>query len=78
MTKMTGSQAIVEALKMEKVKQIFGIPGGSTLPLYDVLYDAGIQDSIMRSEDPRERILKGLGALNDGGPFFAHLLKVGL
>lgn len=29
------------------------------------LYDAGMQDSIMRSEDSRERILKGLGALRN-------------
>jgi len=39
MTKMSGAQAIVEALKRQKVKKIFGIIGGALLPVYDVLYD---------------------------------------
>jgi len=39
MTKMSGAQAIVEALKRQKVEAIFGIIGGALLPVYDVLYD---------------------------------------
>ncbi len=39
MPRMSGAKALVEALKAEKVKHIFGIPGGSTIPTYDVLYD---------------------------------------
>jgi len=37
--KMKGAQVIIECLKREGVKVIFGIPGGSVLPLFDYLYD---------------------------------------
>ncbi|NIR86872.1 biosynthetic-type acetolactate synthase large subunit [Candidatus Bathyarchaeota archaeon] len=35
---MSGAQAVVEALKRQKVEAIFGIIGGAVLPIYDVLY----------------------------------------
>jgi len=35
---MSGAQAVVEALKRQKVEAIFGIVGGAVLPVYDVLY----------------------------------------
>ncbi|MCD6444075.1 biosynthetic-type acetolactate synthase large subunit [Candidatus Bathyarchaeota archaeon] len=48
---MSGSQAIVEALKGEGVKTIFGIPGGAIMPVYDVLYDEKeIRHILMRHE----------------------------
>jgi len=37
--KMTGAQIILESLKREKVKVLFGYPGGSVLPFFDKLYD---------------------------------------
>jgi len=39
MTKMSGAQAVIEALKRQKVEAIFGIVGGAVLPIYDVLYE---------------------------------------
>lgn len=36
--RMTGSQAILEALHREKVTTLFGIPGGVVIPLFDALY----------------------------------------
>ena len=36
--KLTGAQIVVECLKREDVRVIFGIPGGVIMPLYDVLY----------------------------------------
>lgn len=39
MVEMNGSKALLEALKAEDVKHVFGIPGGSVIPLYDALYD---------------------------------------
>ena len=50
MTKMSGSQAIIEALKREKVKEVFGIPGGAVLPLYDAIYDSGIRHILAHHE----------------------------
>lgn len=37
--RVSGAKALVEALKDEKVEVIFGIPGGSTIPFYDALYE---------------------------------------
>jgi acetolactate synthase-1/2/3 large subunit len=34
-----GAQLIVEALKKEGVKVIFGFPGGAVIPIFDVLFD---------------------------------------
>jgi len=39
MVELTGSQALLEALRAEHVKHIFGIPGGAVIPIYDALYD---------------------------------------
>ena len=39
MVELTGSKALFEALKVEGVKHIFGIPGGAMIPVYDSLYD---------------------------------------
>jgi len=37
--KITGSQAVIESLLKERVKVIFGYPGGANMPIYDALYD---------------------------------------
>jgi len=37
--RLTGAQIVVECLKKEDVKVMFGIPGGAIMPLYDVLYN---------------------------------------
>ncbi len=37
---MTGAQLLIESLRREKVTAIFGYPGGSVIPIFDVLYDA--------------------------------------
>ncbi len=42
--KITGSQAVIESLIKEKVKVIFGYPGGANMPIYDALY--GYEDKI--------------------------------
>jgi len=38
-TKISGSQAVLEALIAEGVDTIFGYPGGAIMPIYDALYD---------------------------------------
>ena len=37
--RITGSEALMRALQAEKVKTIFGYPGGTIMPVYDALYD---------------------------------------
>ncbi len=50
MTRMTGAKALIEALKREKVENIFGISGGALLPIHDVLSDSGIRHILARHE----------------------------
>jgi acetolactate synthase-1/2/3 large subunit len=48
--KLSGAKAIVDALKKEKVEVIFGIPGGSTIPFYDALYESDLRHILTRHE----------------------------
>ena len=50
MAKMSGAQALIEALKKERVDAIFGLPGGTILPVYDVLFDSEIRHILVRHE----------------------------
>lgn len=36
--KLSGAEIVVECLKKEDVKVVFGIPGGAIMPVYDVIY----------------------------------------
>lgn len=48
---MRGAKAVVEALKKQGVKHIFGIPGGAIMPVYDVLFDeTEIEHILVRHE----------------------------
>ena len=38
MVMKSGGQAVVDVLKAEGVKFIFGMPGGHTIGIYDALY----------------------------------------
>jgi len=37
--KKTGAQIVIDALIQERVKVVFGYPGGVVIPIFDVLYD---------------------------------------
>ncbi len=50
MTKTNGSQALIQALKQQNIKHLFGIPGGQVLPLCDALYDADLHSILARHE----------------------------
>ena len=48
---MTGSQALVKILKEYGVEVIFGVPGDTSLPLYEAIYDSGqIRHVLARDE----------------------------
>lgn len=36
---ITGAEAVIQSLKAEGVKTIFGYPGGAIMPIYDALFD---------------------------------------
>ena len=48
--KIKGTEILLECLKREKVKFIFGYPGGSVLDLYNSLYDSEIEHILVRHE----------------------------
>ncbi len=48
--KITGAQALIRSLELEKVKYIFGYPGGAILPVYDSLNNSKIKHILTRSE----------------------------
>ncbi|MGI9387607.1 MAG: thiamine pyrophosphate-binding protein, partial [Methyloligellaceae bacterium] len=48
---MTGSEIVLQALKDQGVKHIFGYPGGAVLPIYDELFKQDdIQHILVRHE----------------------------
>ncbi|HOJ10415.1 MAG TPA: biosynthetic-type acetolactate synthase large subunit [Clostridiales bacterium] len=48
--KITGAQAMVRILEMEKVSHIFGYPGAAICPFYNVLVDSTIKHILTRHE----------------------------
>ena len=39
---MRAADTLMESLKAEGVKHVFGIPGGANLPIYDAVVDADL------------------------------------
>jgi acetolactate synthase-1/2/3 large subunit len=50
LTEMSGAKALVESLKQQNAKVIFGIIGGAIMPVYDALYDSDIRHILSRHE----------------------------
>ena len=46
----SGSQLLIEALERNGVKQIFGYPGGTIMPVYDALVGSSLQHYLCRHE----------------------------
>ncbi|MBE2894958.1 acetolactate synthase 2 catalytic subunit [Spirabiliibacterium falconis] len=47
---MNGSQLIIASLKAHGVSTLFGYPGGAIMPVYDAIYDSGIDHLLCRNE----------------------------
>ncbi|MEM3056635.1 MAG: thiamine pyrophosphate-binding protein, partial [Candidatus Bathyarchaeia archaeon] len=59
MTRMSGAEAFVKALKREGVETIFGLPGGAILPICDALYDSDIRFILARHEQGAAHMADG-------------------
>jgi len=59
MTEMSGAECIVEALKREGVNTIFGVIGGATMTIYDVLMDSDIKHILTRHEQGAAHMADG-------------------
>ena len=61
MTKLSGGQAAVEALRAEGTRHVFGLIGSAAMELFDALYDAseinfiGVRDERTVVESPQQR-----------------------
>ncbi|WP_350305683.1 acetolactate synthase 2 catalytic subunit [Photorhabdus viridis] len=47
---MNGAQWVVKALRTQGIDQVFGYPGGAIMPVYDALYDGGVEHLLCRHE----------------------------
>lgn len=47
---MKGAQWVVHALRAQGVDTVFGYPGGAIMPVYDALYDGGVEHLLCRHE----------------------------
>lgn len=47
---MNGARLVTESLKAQGVSTVFGYPGGAIMPVYDALYDAGLEHLLCRNE----------------------------
>lgn len=47
---MNGAQWLVQALRKQRVETVFGYPGGAIMPVYDALYDGGVEHVLCRHE----------------------------
>lgn len=71
---MTGAEAVIKCLLQEKVKIVFGYPGGAILPIYDALYEAKnqLRHILVRHEQAAAHAAEGYARLtNKPGVCFA-------
>ena len=60
--KVTGAQSLVRSLESVGVTDVFGIPGGAILPLYDPLFDSSIRHILVRHEQGAGHAAEGYAA----------------
>ncbi len=61
---MNGGKALMKALEKEGVKQVFGLPGGANLPMYDELYKSNIRHILVRHEQSAAHMADGFGRVS--------------
>jgi acetolactate synthase-1/2/3 large subunit len=59
---ITGAQSLVKSLEAAGVENIFGIPGGAILPVYDPLMDSTIRHILVRHEQAAGHAAEGYAA----------------
>ncbi len=47
---MNGAELVIRLLKEQGVTRVFGYPGGAIMPVYDALYESGIEHVLSRHE----------------------------
>ena len=54
-----GAEVVIDVLEKNGIKHIFGIPGGTTLPIYDALYKSKIKHILTRHEQGAAHMAEG-------------------
>ena len=61
---MIGATARMKALEKEGVKEVFGLPGGANLPMYDELGKSNIRHILVRHEQSAAHMADGFGRVS--------------
>lgn len=61
---MTGAKALMTAMSKEGVKQVFGLPGGANLPMYDEFARCDIRHILVRHEQSAAHMADGFGRVS--------------
>ena len=64
MEKMTGAKALMVAMEKEGVKEVFGLPGGANLPMYDEFARCDIRHILTRHEQSAAHMADGFGRVS--------------
>ena len=64
MATMTGAKALMNAMENEGVKQVFGLPGGANLPMYDEFARCNIRHILVRHEQSAAHMADGFGRVS--------------
>lgn len=64
MEKISGARSLIKALEKQGVKEIFGLPGGANLPMYDELYKSNIRHILVRHEQSAAHMADGYGRVS--------------
>ncbi|MEX0862401.1 biosynthetic-type acetolactate synthase large subunit [Nitrosopumilus sp.] len=64
MESMTGAKALMVAMEKEGVKQVFGLPGGANLPMYDEFTRCNIRHILVRHEQSAAHMADGFGRVS--------------
>jgi acetolactate synthase-1/2/3 large subunit len=64
MENMIGAKALMKAMEKEGVKEVFGLPGGANLPMYDELFKSNIRHILARHEQSAAHMADGFGRVS--------------
>ena len=64
METMSGAAALMRAMQKEGVREVFGLPGGANLPMYDELYKSDIRHILVRHEQSAAHMADGFGRVS--------------
>lgn len=64
METMTGARALMVAMEKEGVTEVFGLPGGANLPMYDEFARCNIRHILVRHEQSAAHMADGFGRVS--------------